>query len=607
MRLITRRAWLLVVVSAILQVFCFPTGGPMPAWRGALCWIALVPLLLALLGPDRDGNMLRTRDGAALGYVCGIVWYMGNCSWIYQTMFKYGGLSKPISFGILILFSLYLGLYHALFGAAVVYLRRAFPDVSSRQPGSGGSSRSRSGSPRSGRSGSHQASASRRSNAGAPAGFAPPRKRRRRSSRPKTGLRNALIMAPCLWTALELARARITGFPWDLLGNSQVDNRFFTQLAPLAGVMAMSFVIVGVNAGLTSWMFFKGRQKYLPAIVSVAVALFLQVNETVPIPEGAAQPSQLAVLMQENLEVGAAGRGQRKLGPEQELATFTEDSLHPAHRILDSTGTHRWSTEQTSLHPTVIVWPEAPSHLQSNDPAFRLRVGEMARTAEAPVIAGSLGVDFNKSADRGYYLYDSASLFDSAGNYTGRYDKIHLVPWGEYVPFKEFFAFAKKLTEGVGDMDRGMRRDVFSTGGHQYGVFVCYESIFGDEVRHFVLNGAQVLVNISDDGWYGDSGAPWQHLNMARMRAIENNRWLVRATNTGVTTAIDPHGVMAYEAPRHLRGAFAFPFEFTSGLTWYTQYGDWFAWVCVFLSAAALGLSTQRPGSAAPRSGSELK
>ncbi len=291
-------------------------------------------------------------------------------------------------------------------------------------------------------------------------------------------------------------------------------------------------------------------------------------------------------MMQENIEVGAVGRGSQPLQLSDELAQFSEWSLQPRYALNGGwygTDTHR---------PTIVIWPEAPSHLISSDPFFRQSIGALSREARAPAIIGSLGVDRSSSSPRGYFEYDSASLFDAAGNYAGRYDKIHLVPWGEYVPFKQFFSFAQKLTEGVGDMDRGRERTVFSSDGHSYGVFVCYESIFGDEVRQFAKNGAEVLVNISDDGWYGDSGAPWQHLNMARMRAIENRRWVLRDTNTGITTAIDPYGRMQAQAPRHVRGAFAFPFEFEQGTTFYTRHGDWFAWLCVFVTLLAIAVST---------------
>jgi apolipoprotein N-acyltransferase len=222
-------------------------------------------------------------------------------------------------------------------------------------------------------------------------------------------------------------------------------------------------------------------------------------------------------------------------------------------------------------------------------------VGELAHSLKAPVIAGSLGVDRDPAAEQGYAEYDSASLFAADGNYAGRYDKIHLVPWGEYTPYPAVFGFVHKLTEGIGAMTRGHVRSVYTTRGHAYGTFICYESIFGTEVREFAKNGAEVLVNISDDGWYGDSGAPWQHLNMARMRAIENRRWLLRDTNTGITTAIDPYGRMAAQAPRHVRAAFAFPFDYTQGTTFYTRHGDWFAWLCALLTLAALGaVLTQR-------------
>jgi apolipoprotein N-acyltransferase len=574
MRTISARAWVLVLVSALLQVFCFPTGGAMWPWRGALSWIALIPLLLALLEPNATGRPLAVWQGAALGYVGGIVFYLGNCWWIYQTMYLYGGLPHIVSFGILLLFALYLGLYHALFGLGVAYLRRGF-SASARAFEASSASATKATPVAHARSSSSHGSS---------------RRRRRNKDRMDIGIRNALIFTPFLWTALELLRGRITGFPWDLLGYAQVDNHVLTGLAPLAGVMAMSFALVAVNAALVSVVYRKGTARYVLPVGALLAAVLVQTSGMGEVSASLATPQDTAILLQENLKVGATARGQRPLSREEELAIFSDDSEHPAHRVIEGV-TRRWSTDPAELHPTVIVWPEAPSHLQSNDPLLRAKLGELARTESAPVIAGSLGVDPDASTARGYKLYDSASLIDKDGVFKGRYDKVHLVPWGEYVPFKALFGFAKKLTEGVGDMDPGTTRGVFTTGGHSYGVFVCYESVFGDEVRQFAQSGAQVLVNISDDGWYGETGAPWQHLNMARMRAIENNRWVLRATNTGVTTAIAPSGVVAYEAPRHVRGAFAFGFDFIGETTLYTKYGDWFAWVCLFLTAAMAGLA----------------
>ena len=533
MRLIPAQAWALVLLSALLQIAIFPIAGPVPSWRAALCWVALVPLLVALLQPDRFGNALTLRSSLVLGYVGGVLWYAGNCYWIYQTMHLYGGLPKPVAFLILILFSLYLGLYHAFFAALMALIRSS-----------------------------------------------------------ALGVRAALLAAPFAWVAVELARARITFFPWDLLGYSQVDNMLLTRIAPIAGVMSISFVIAAIDAGIASVVLRGGRSRLAISITALVIAIFLQLSgqTAANAPGNVSSTGFTAMLMQENLEVGAVGKAAEPLTLQQELNQFSDWSLHPEAPVSSKRGTLEWSSDVTNEIPTIIIWPEAPSHLISNDPPFRAAIGQLARGTAAPVIAGSLGVDRSTLSPRGYYLYDSASEFDATGNYQGRYDKIHLVPWGEYIPFKQFFAFADKLTEGVGDMDRGHERSVFATGGHIYGVFVCYESIFGDEVRQFAKNGAEVMVNISDDGWYGDSGAPWQHLNMARMRAIENHRWLLRSTNTGITTAIDPRGRIGIEAPRHVRAAFAFPFGFepASEQTFYTRYGDWFAWLCALVTLAAV-------------------
>jgi apolipoprotein N-acyltransferase len=169
-----------------------------------------------------------------------------------------------------------------------------------------------------------------------------------------------------------------------------------------------------------------------------------------------------------------------------------------------------------------------------------------------------------------------------------RYDKIHLVPFGEYVPFKSLLGFAGGLTQEVGEFSRGFSREPLTVDGYRIGVFVCYEAVFPDEVRQFARNGGQVFVNISNDGWYGDTGAWAQHLNQARMRAVENDRWLLRDTNTGMTASIDPYGRVVASVPRKVRTALEAPYALTSGTTFYTRHGDWFAWLCAIISVAAL-------------------
>ena len=473
----------MAVLSGVLQILPFPIAGPTPLWRTAFCWIALLPLLGALLANNKTGNPLTLRQGAALGYVCGFIWYLGNCYWIYQTMYLYGGLAKPIAAGILVLFCLYLGLYHALFGTLITAFRRRF------------------------------------------------------------GRQMALILVPFAWVAVELARARITGLPWDLLGTAQVDNPLLTRLAPFIGVYGLSFVIAVVNALWLVRIRVRERRYTRPAltIAGVVIIVLYVVGLRLIANPKSSPTTATATLVQENLEVGAANTGPQP-STQQFLESFSYLSRYPSPRFLlgvpelaDTPSVYLIrehtlgeATDSTPSIPTstdLIVWPESPAPFEDLDPQFRTAMSALAQAAHAPIIVGNTGFEPDPSSKSGYTPYNRASFVSPDGTFAGHYDKMHLVPFGEYVPYKEFFFFAKNLLNEVGMFEPGKERTVFTTGGHTYGIFICYESIFGDEIRHLTQQGADVLINISNDGWYGNTSAAWQHLNMVRMRAIENHRW----------------------------------------------------------------------------------
>jgi apolipoprotein N-acyltransferase len=247
-----------------------------------------------------------------------------------------------------------------------------------------------------------------------------------------------------------------------------------------------------------------------------------------------------------------------------------------------------------------VAWPESPAPYFGDDPRFQQAMKSVAAATHAPLIVGGVGMEFGQGVDAMLRLdgdarfYNSAFLIGPDGSRVGRYDKIHLVPFGEYIPFQNLLTFAHKLTGRVGMFTRGTERNSFllvnqNQEKHRYGVFICYEAVFADEVRQFARHGAEVFVNISDDGWYGDTSAPWQHLNMARMRAIENRRWLLRDTNSGVTAAIDPYGRVRQSIPRHQTDALPAEFAFRNDITFYTAHGDVFAWVCALLSLGMVG------------------
>ncbi|HUD22153.1 MAG TPA: apolipoprotein N-acyltransferase [Acidobacteriaceae bacterium] len=555
MRLIPVRLWTLAILSGVLQVLPFPIAGPAPVWRTAFCWFALTPLLVALISKDSRGRPLRVYQGAILGYASGFFWYLGNCYWVYATMHLYGGIAKPAAAGILVLFCLYLALYHALFAALITCFRRA--NIWGNT----------------------------------------------------LGVQGALLLSPFAWVAVELARARVTGFPWDLLGITQVDNLFLTRLAPYCGAYGLSFVIAAVNALWLLRITLKQRRYMRPALIVACVAILLLVvvfEQRIQAP-AQEQTSASATLLQENLEVGAmAASAGTPLTKNEMLKAFSQLSLFPpndavCNGIPELPGTQcsgPVSAQQEAesvgtryLQPTdLIVWPEAPNGFFESDPEFREAISRLARAAEAPIIVGNIGIDADSGVKRGYDLYNSADYIQPDGSFVGRYDKMHLVPFGEYTPYKRLFFFAGSLLQDVGLFDPGKSRTVFPTGGHTYGTFICYESVFGDEMRQYAKMGADVLVNISDDGWYGDTSAAWEHLNMVRMRAIENHRWVLRATNTGVTAAIDPYGRVVSSTPRHMRTSLRARFNYEHDVTFYSAHGDLFAYFCALVTVCGLGL-----------------
>jgi apolipoprotein N-acyltransferase len=237
----------------------------------------------------------------------------------------------------------------------------------------------------------------------------------------------------------------------------------------------------------------------------------------------------------------------------------------------------------------LIVWPESPAPFETDDRLFTDSTAALARSQKSWLLAGATAVQPGVKAGEGEQVYNSALLLAPSGAVAQRYDKVHLVPWGEYVPFSWAFGFAKSLTHEVGAFVPGSaERMPLDVGSHRYGVFICYEAVFPHEVRRFAEHGAEVFVNISNDGWYGDLGAPWQHLNMARMRAVENHRWLLRATNTGITASIDPLGRVVAQIPRKQRVVLDAPYGLMSDTTFYTRYGDWFPILCAIISITGL-------------------
>jgi len=191
--------------------------------------------------------------------------------------------------------------------------------------------------------------------------------------------------------------------------------------------------------------------------------------------------------------------------------------------------------------------------------------------------------------------YNSAAMIDEQGQRRFLYDKIHLVPFGEYEPFPLIHQVVSSVSEEVGGFRKGKERNVGTfPNGNKFSVFICYEAIYAGEVREFADRGAGLLINISNDGWFGTSQAAEQHLRMARVRAVENRRWVVRDTNSGISASIDPYGNVQRVMSRDERGSADLQYDFRTDKTIYTRFGDWFAWMCVIVSAILVGITFRK-------------
>jgi apolipoprotein N-acyltransferase len=395
----------------------------------------------------------------------------------------------------------------------------------------------------------------------------------------KKSISMACAMAPFLWVVLEFARAHlpIISFPWNLLGYAASGNLAFVQLASITGIYGLSLLVAAFNAFL-AWMFaFPSNQSRRITIGAAVALIVIAILGPRFVPNAPA--AYVAHLVQTNL-------------PQEEMYPSNWMQLHAADmQQLESIG-----IDAAKKSPGLIVWPEVPAPFSLQDPQFAAIADQIARESGQDFLVGV--VDWKMGTLYRGPASNSAVLLDPAGQRLFTYDKIHLVPFGEYVPLRKYLFFAHSLIDSIGDFTPGHEYSVGPLPGGRFSVFICYEAIFSSEIRRFAANGAQLLINISNDGWFGRSSAPTQHLMMARVRAVENRRWLLRCTNTGFTVDVDPYGRIVAQFQRFTRGQLDAPYAFRTDLTPYTRFGDWLAWFCVLATILLLAFGVTRGAKA---------
>ncbi|HOD28494.1 MAG TPA: apolipoprotein N-acyltransferase [Syntrophales bacterium] len=474
------------VLTGVLLFLSFPKFG-----CGAIAWVALIPLLIALRGKG-------VREAVLLGFTAGLVFHVGILYWIAYVVVKYGSLSLTLGIAAMLLLCAYLSLYTAAFAAGCVLFRNCAP----------------------------------------------------------------LLAVPLLWTGLEFIRGlMLTGFPWEALAYSQYRYLPLIQITDITGPAGLSFLIVAVNALLFQALIAKRTSMRLGSIAAIAIVFLLLSGyglwRLADVRKAVTLSASLPVsLIQGNIDQNL------KWNPRYQRDTV-DAYLSQSARYLPPAG-------------GVIVWPETavPFYFQDDGPLQR-RILAFARDHRVWIVLGS-----PTYADRalGTNFANSAFIIDPAGRIAGRYDKVHLVPYGEYVPLRRYFPFIGKLAVGVGDFRPGRGYFPLSLNGHRLGILICYEGIFPGAGTDYKRRGAEMLVNITNDAWFGPTSAPYQHLSMTVFRAVETRLSLCRAANTGISAFISPTGQITKKTGLFLRSGLSGEVRLPGIKTIYSTYGDFFAY-----------------------------
>ncbi|TAK10265.1 MAG: apolipoprotein N-acyltransferase [Candidatus Manganitrophaceae bacterium] len=448
-----------------------------------------------------------------IGWTAGLVYFSGTLSWVTISMTQYGKVPLPISYLLMLLLVAYVAVYIGLFavGARSVLERNR---------------------------------------------------------------RWALLWVPALWVALEYVRGHLlTGFPWAALAYSQYRFLPIIQIADLASIYGIAFLIVLINVALFE-ILRRGWQAH-------------QIAWRELIPAGAIFLLCLGYGLYRLGQPMEAERGltvavvQGNIEQDQKWDARLRDEILRRYRRLSLS-----AIQEGKPRPELVVWPEsaAPFFFQT-EAVYRSELLSLAGEGKFYLLFGSPA--FEPAPSGQIALLNSAYLLSPTEQVVGRYDKIHLVPFGEYVPLSSFLFFVNKMVEGIGDFIPGREATVMEAAGTRVGTVICFEVIFPEVVRRFVQNGASVMTTMTNDAWFGDSAAPYQHFSMVVFRSIENRVPFARAANTGISGFIDAHGHILKQSPLFSEAALTESLHPGIRRTFYTAYGDVFAVGCVII---ALGL-----------------
>jgi len=374
-----------------------------------------------------------------------------------------------------------------------------------------------------------------------------------------------VLTAPFLWVCLEYAKSQLlTGFPWENLAYSQHQHVVLLQIAEVTGTYGISFLIVFVNGVIYDLLHLRTKkfpvlagEIILAAAITALVMWYgyqrIETFRTI----AAGNPEQEILIAQGNVDQSVKWE---KSYQEETMAIYRD-----------------LSQENPAVESTLIVWPETavPFYFQDINDQHR-QVADIARRSGNHLLFGSPSYLVSGVTE---HMMNSAFLVTPEGDIAGRYDKVHLVPYGEYVPLRSVMPFMGFIT-GIGDFLPGRGFYPLEMGKEKIGTLICYEGIFPEIAAEYRRKGASLLVNITNDAWFGRTSAPYQHLSMITLRAIENRTYIVRAANTGISAIIAPTGEVLKQTNLFERTTLRGTIKWMTGRTFYSQYGDVFAYGC---------------------------
>jgi apolipoprotein N-acyltransferase len=528
----TRSRLALAALSSLLLTLSFPDFN---LWW--LAWVALVPLLFSICAPPRP----RARQAFVLGWLAGTLYFYGTCWWLTHSMIYYGGIPAWLAFPLLAPATIIVGLFPALCCFVIAHI------------------------------------ASRRDTA------------------------TALVVAPFAWAACEWARLIATGQLWNAVGYTQAYQPRLIQSASWGGVYAISFLILAINSAITYALLRRDGHAFIYAAlaaISVAVVVTLSARASTASDEAESfartvAPVAVVVAVQPNVE------------PNFERTKAENDALVARHFSMTMSALDDWDKQiaQSSqaqafdertikamqATPRLVVFPESPMNFSyARDAEWREAVADFARRERASVLFNSM-----EPAPAGG-VYNSAVLVNEEGRLVAQYDKIRLLPFGEYVPLPRWLG-GGLLGGLVGDFTPGANYTLLPAGSARAGVFICFESAFPSIAREFTDAGADLLINISNDGYLGKTPVLRQHLANAVFRAVENRRTILRVTNTGISARITPRGEVLDATDSFQPASRTWTItRAAGGKTFYTRYSDLFVALCALATLVALASTLKK-------------